>query len=79
MSDIPNPNLSSLSPRDECLARIALANTPADRLRLGLSAVVGNADGTVAVLTPDPGAGEKPQASGEPLSQPGSEAPDRRG
>ena len=47
------PNLSRLPPRDECLARIALANTPQYRLRLGLSAVVGPPDGTAIILASD--------------------------
>ena len=47
------PNLSRLPPREECLARIALANTPQYRLRLGLSAVVGPPNGTAIILVSD--------------------------
>lgn len=47
------PNLSRLSPRDECLTRVALANAPQDQLRGGLSAVAGPPHGTAIILAPD--------------------------
>ena len=53
MTEHPHTNLTPLSPRDECLARVALANTPGDRLRLGLSVVVGDPEGNAVVLLPD--------------------------
>ena len=53
------PDLSRLSPREECLARVVLANTPQDRLRLGLSAVVSPPDGTGIILASDRGGDEE--------------------
>ena len=64
-------NLTELSARDECLARVALANTPEDRLSLGLSAVIGLKDGSTAILRPDgtiTEAGE-PQPAPTPIEQ----------
>ena len=52
------PNLSRLSPRDECLARIALANMPRHRPGLRLGAVVDLSEGTAIIVAPD-GSGEK--------------------
>ena len=57
------PNLARLSPRDECLARVALANTPQDRLRLGPSAVVGPPDGTAIILASDRSGDEETELS----------------
>ena len=57
------PNLARLSPRAECLARVALANIPQDRLRLGLSAVVGPPDGTAIILASDRSGDEEPESS----------------
>ena len=57
------PNLSRLPPRDECLARIALANTPQYRLPLGLSAVVGPPDGTAIILVSERNGDGKPDLS----------------
>ena len=57
------PNLSRLPPRDECLARIALANTPQYRLPLGLSAVVGPPDGKAIILVSDRSGDGEPELS----------------
>ena len=57
------PNLSRLPPREECLARIALANTPRYRLSLGLSAVVGSPDGTGIILVSDRSGDGEPELS----------------
>lgn len=53
MSKHPNPNLTQLDAREECLARVALANTPKDRQRLGLEAIIGGVDGSVSIINPD--------------------------
>ena len=71
------PNLSRLSPRDECLARIALANTPQDRRRLGLSAVVGPPEGTAIIVAPDRGDDEGSGLSCESRSSNGLEDPEQ--
>ena len=61
---MPNePNLSRLSPRDECLARVTLANTPQYRLRLRLSAVVGSPDGPAIILVSDRSGDGEPELS----------------
>ena len=57
------PNLSRLPPRDECLARIALANTPRYRLPFDLSAVVGPTDGTAIIFVSDRSGDGEPELS----------------
>ncbi|MCY4477355.1 MAG: hypothetical protein OXC70_05145 [Gammaproteobacteria bacterium] len=69
--------LSRLSPRDECLARVALANTPQERLCLGPSAVVGPPDGTAIILASDRSGDEETELSCELSSRNGTGAFER--
>ena len=46
-------NLTSLSPVDEFLARVAISAPGQDRLRVGLPAVVGGPDGRAIVIEPE--------------------------
>ncbi len=53
MSEHAIRNLTSLSPVDEFLARVAISAPGEDRLRLGLPAVVDGPDGRALVIQPD--------------------------
>ena len=46
-------SFSSLSPRDEAVARVAICDPIEDRLRLGLPVVIGGPKGTVTTIYPD--------------------------
>ena len=53
MSEHAIRNLTSLSPVDEFVARVAISAPGEDRLRLGLPAVVDGPDGRALVIQPD--------------------------
>lgn len=46
-------NLTSLSPLDEAIARVAISKPCEERLRLGLPAVIGTPDGRAIVIRPE--------------------------
>ena len=54
MSEHAIRNLTSLSPVDEFVARVAISAPGEDRLRLGLPAVVDGPDGRALVIEPKP-------------------------
>ena len=56
-------NLTSLSPVDEFLARVAISAPGEDRLRLGLPAVVDGPDGRALIIEPEP---QGPEADSAP-------------
>ena len=53
MSEHAIRNLTSLSPVDEFIARVAISTPGEDRLRLGLPAVVDGPEGRALVIEPD--------------------------
>ena len=66
MSEHAIRNLTSLSPVDEFIARVAISAPGEDRLRLGLPAVVDGPDGRALVIepdSPDPEADPAPERS----------------